>query len=46
MLQHRRGFFVYMESLIYISLPVVFGILPLTIVFAVFPGLALLEMSY
>lgn len=26
--------------------PVVFGILPLTIVFAVFPGLALLEMSY
>lgn len=26
--------------------PVVFGILPLTIVFAIFPGLALLEMSY
>lgn len=26
--------------------PVVFGILPLTIIFAVFPGLALLEMSY
>lgn len=27
-------------------IPVVFGIMPLTIVFAVFPGLALLEMSY
>ena len=26
--------------------PIVFGVLPLTIVFAVFPGLALLEMSY
>ncbi|PQZ99976.1 type II secretion system protein F [Arthrobacter sp. MYb229] len=27
-------------------IPIVFGVLPLTIVFAVFPGLALLEMSY
>lgn len=26
--------------------PIVFGVLPLTIVFAIFPGLALLEMSY
>lgn len=26
--------------------PIVFGILPLTVVFAVFPGLSLLEMSY
>jgi len=31
---------------IFMLVPVVFGILPLTIVFAVFPGLALLEMSY
>lgn len=27
-------------------IPIVFGVLPLTIIFAVFPGLALLEMSY
>ena len=26
--------------------PIVFGILPLTVIFAVFPGLSLLEMSY
>ncbi|WP_461636087.1 type II secretion system F family protein [Glutamicibacter soli] len=26
--------------------PIIFGVLPLTIVFAIFPGLALLEMSY
>ena len=26
--------------------PVVFGVLPLTIVFAVYPGLSLIEMSY
>lgn len=40
------AFFLALGSLIHISRPIVFGVLPLTVIFAVFPGLSLLEMSY
>lgn len=39
------GLFLCLNTLTQMETPVVFGMLPLTIVFAVYPGLSLIDMN-